>query len=247
MKAGFLRAIMPRPFRFAVVLGACAALAFVAVAAGWFRSSAQAASGAGAGSPILSGLTTGPSSCRAAAFYPYSLGQSYNGLPLVSSTVVCNQTPPGMGPPVPYTDYIYGNCHAVSDYGCAPPIEIQAWPECSRDYAMYADASTTQPTLGSTPVTVSALPGVPAASFEGGARLEMYTGNTTVVIFGSDTSGTMSAANALVPQMVPRMAASLFGSATPRGPTAMSQATALINQSATATLLRAESLGKGCA
>jgi hypothetical protein len=46
--------------------------------------------------------------------------------------------------------------------------------------------------------------GVPAALFEGGHRLELYTGSVTVVIFGSNRGQLMRAANALKP--VNRMA-----------------------------------------
>lgn len=234
-----VRALRLRPqVGVVVLLGVVVALAAVGVTAGLVRTSSAKAAGPSTSS--ASGLTAGPASCPGAAYYPYSLGPSNAGLPLTSSTVICNQTPPEIGPPVPYSESNYGTCLAVSGSSCSLPLTIQSWPECKRNYAMY----------GSTPpgqfVTVSSLSGLPAAAFYGGTMLELYTGTTTVVVFGQGTSDVMAAASALVPQMVPRMAASLFGSAAPVGPSAVSQATALIEQPATAALLHADALGTGC-
>ena len=32
----------------------------------------------------------------------------------------------------PFVTYIYGTCHATSDMGCSPPLEVQTWSACHR-------------------------------------------------------------------------------------------------------------------
>jgi hypothetical protein len=32
----------------------------------------------------------------------------------------------------PNVTYVYGTCHAESDSGCAPPLEVQTWSYCHR-------------------------------------------------------------------------------------------------------------------
>jgi len=32
----------------------------------------------------------------------------------------------------PNVTYVYGTCHATSDTGCSPPVEIQTWSYCHR-------------------------------------------------------------------------------------------------------------------
>ena len=68
--------------------------------------------------------------------------------------------------------FVYGTCEAKGDEGCAPPFEIQNWSICQRFAALYP---------GSTPrtKTISGAETTPA-----GGGLDVYTGRTTVVIYG---------------------------------------------------------------
>jgi hypothetical protein len=75
-----------------------------------------------------------------------------------------------------YVSFVYGDCVPDNDAGCAPPIEIQVWPACRRHLALYD--SSYGPDLDR--VTVR---GVPAAVLDGGTRLELQTGRSTIVIF----------------------------------------------------------------
>jgi hypothetical protein len=111
---------------------------------------------------------------RARAFteFPvYSAGSSVDGLPL-AAVLRRDDT-------ANYVSFIYGECDATSETGCAPPAEVQVWPACVRNPSLYrGQRSPISPTP--TPTTVR---GVPAAFFENGTRLEIQTGASTVVVF----------------------------------------------------------------
>ena len=34
-----------------------------------------------------------------------------------------------------YVSFVYGDCEAADDAGCAPPAEVQVWPACLRHLA----------------------------------------------------------------------------------------------------------------
>lgn len=92
-----------------------------------------------------------------------------------------------------YVSFIYGECDASSETGCAPPGEVQVWPACRRNPSLYeAPRSPISPVPERTTVR-----GVPAASFEEGHRLEIQTGVSTVVIFGRSPEFVLELANAL--------------------------------------------------
>ena len=123
---------------------------------------------------------------RAKAFakFPlYNAGDAVEALPLVAELR-------RVGGAANYVSFIYGDCTAVDDYGCAPPIEIQIWPACVRNPSLYVGRGAP---VGDG-VTVR---GVPAAFYEDGRRLEVQTGISTVVIFGRTQADVVTAAGAL--------------------------------------------------
>ena len=79
-----------------------------------------------------------------------------------------------------YVSFVYGECDARDEVGCAPPGEVQVWPACVRNPAAYA---RNRSPVAPRPVP-STIRGVPAAGFEDGHRLEIQTGTSTVVVFG---------------------------------------------------------------
>ena len=101
----------------------------------------------------------------------YYAGDSFEGLPLTAVLRRVDET-------TSYISFVYGDCEAGGDLGCAPPAEIQVWPACLRRLASYDGA----PPFGPVPeeTTVRA---VRAASFDDGRRLEIQTGGSTVVVF----------------------------------------------------------------
>ena len=62
-------------------------------------------------------------SCRM-PFTEYSVGRSFDGIDFESRQTSCSKRP--------FVTYIYGTCHATSDTGCAPPLEVQTWSACHR-------------------------------------------------------------------------------------------------------------------
>lgn len=123
-----------------------------------------------------------------AGFDVFSLGESFEGLQLTESFRRC-ETPEGLWAwRANMTTYIYGDCEADDDLGCAAPVEVQTWPACERSWADYESAAVTDAVHGYTR-------GVPSVSLDGGRRLELYTGRSTVVIFGDDPAQVLRAAS----------------------------------------------------
>ncbi|MGH3132896.1 MAG: hypothetical protein ACRDNY_03990 [Gaiellaceae bacterium] len=114
----------------------------------------------------------------------YNAGDRVEGLPLVS-VLRRNDT-------ASYVSFVYGDCVASDDAGCAPPVEIQVWPACRRNLELYDSAQAGGP-LPERVVTR----GVPAAFFEEGTRLELQTGRSTVVVFAESRVRALRIAAAL--------------------------------------------------
>jgi hypothetical protein len=113
----------------------------------------------------------------------YNAGDAVEGLPLVAELR-------RVGGAANYVSFIYGDCTAVDDYGCASPVEIQIWPACVRNPSLYAAPSA--------PVgEKAAIRGVPAMFYEDGRRLEIQTGISTVVVFGRTQADVVTVADAL--------------------------------------------------
>lgn len=120
-----------------------------------------------------------------ANFPVYYAGDSVEGVPLVA-VLRRNDS-------ATYVSFIYGECNASSETGCAPPGEVQVWPACRRNPSLYkGPRSPISPAPEQTTVR-----GVPAASFEDGHRLEIQTGVSTVVIFGRSPEFALELAKAL--------------------------------------------------
>lgn len=76
-------------------------------------------------------------------------------------------------------EFSYGTCDigaGIDPGGCSLPVSISNEPACSRNLAMYGGALSPTPHL-------TRVRGTTAAFFEGGSRLEIQTGTTTIVIF----------------------------------------------------------------
>ena len=112
----------------------------------------------------------------------FTAGSAVDGLPL-TATLARDDTGS--------VSFVYGDCAAGDDAGCAPPVEIQVWPACRRHLALYRlDGRSPVPE----PATVR---GAPAGSFDGGTRLELQTGDATVVVFGDSSARVSRVAAAL--------------------------------------------------
>jgi hypothetical protein len=90
----------------------------------------------------------------------------------------------------------YGTCNPASNDGrCAPPLQVASWPACERNLALYEKYPAPDGTTD--PYTRTTIRGVPAAIFDGGQQIEVYTADTTVVIFSEKAGLAKAAANRL--------------------------------------------------
>jgi hypothetical protein len=123
------------------------------------------------------------------AFPVYYAGETVAGFPLTAVNREPVTAPPGT-PVAPKLrragdvssfDFAYGSCSMPSaGKGCSLPLSIQVWPACARYPALYNSNGFGGPVPKKTRIR-----GVPAAYFEGGYRLEIQTGASTIVIFGA--------------------------------------------------------------
>jgi hypothetical protein len=112
---------------------------------------------------------------RARAFEGYTL--YYAGDALAGDALEFAGRGPGSGLGVRRSwSFIYGDCTPpAGEGGCAPPHEIQNWSICARSPALYRTPALRTSTInGAETLRV------------GGGGLDVYTGRTTVVIFGGD-------------------------------------------------------------
>lgn len=178
---------MLRRVLFAVIpLSAAVATVLLVSAGGSERSTAQSPS------PTSPGLLPCTGEDEATNFTAYSLGREFEGLPLTAQGRRCTQPSP-IAPPDARTnvvEYIYGDCKPPPDGGCAPPLAVQTWPACERGPAPVTHHN---PLHGELRVR-----GVPARQYEGGRRLEVYTADSTVVVFAREEGLAVRAGRALV-------------------------------------------------
>jgi len=124
-------------------------------------------------------------------FSVYNVGQSLAGLAMTEATRLCAPAHPD-APELGRSDdvtYLYGECRPdrrrtwlPGEGGCVPPIEVQCSPLCQKHYNLY------QNDLAPWRYGLLEVKGAPAASFEDGCILEIYTGVTTVTVYGRDPS-----------------------------------------------------------
>ena len=151
------------------------------------------------------------------AFTAYSLGPSFEGLPRIAMYRSCS-APPRVkfvgGGPRPTaawsSEATYGTCTPEGpDGACDPPLEIQSWPECNRNFSSY-DSTSPKDLPPATSHSLSGSYKIPTAQLEHGLmnRLELYTGQTTIVIFAPEPEGAALArlaAHALAQIVAPKV------------------------------------------
>jgi hypothetical protein len=114
----------------------------------------------------------------------YNAGNRVDGLPLVA---VMRRDDTAR-----YVSFVYGDCAPGDEGGCAPPAEIQVWPACRRNLALYTGSRPDTPAAEQTTIR-----GVPAVSLDDGTRLELQTGGSTVVVFSDSRARALGVAGAL--------------------------------------------------
>lgn len=102
--------------------------------------------------------------------------------------------------------YIYGECPEESgealtiEGGCLPPIEVQSSPLCQKHAALYHGEPESYPYEALT------IKGVPAALFDGGLTIEIYSADTTISVYGLDAARVRRVAEGLrlaLPEDIP--------------------------------------------
>ena len=172
---------------------------FAVAAAAAIVAAGVAGARAVAGPPAPPGLQTrggGSSAAHAGSFERFALywlGDSFEGLPLAAVTRRTDARVDGESVRADFVGFVYGDCVARDESGCAPPLEVQVWPACERTLADY----TLTPSADPLPHEPTIVRGVPAAYFEEGLRLELYAGDVTIVVFGLDRTRIQRAAAAL--------------------------------------------------
>ncbi|HMI99454.1 MAG TPA: hypothetical protein VK488_06450 [Gaiellaceae bacterium] len=141
------------------------------------------------GQPVKLKSNSSLEEARAYERFPvYYAGDKVAGLPLTAVNREPVTAPPGT-PTAPKIrkargvssfEFDYGSCVVPSgaEGSCSLPLNIQVWPACAHYPALYRQG------LGSPVPRKTRIRGVPAAYFEGGYRLEVQTGASTIVIFG---------------------------------------------------------------
>jgi len=110
-------------------------------------------------------------------FATYRLGERFEGLPRTDTNRPCQEVSSATDARANFVEHIYGDCNPKGE-SCVLPLAVQSYPACERTRADYQAASGS---LGRKDLKIR---GVPAAMFDDGTRLELYAGETTIVIFG---------------------------------------------------------------
>jgi hypothetical protein len=139
----------------------------------------------------------------AANFDTYSLGHDFGQLSLTAVKRECkapDATAIAVGAPALRQNtktYSYGTCEqpAGLDSGCADPVSVQNFPACERNLSLYKRYPA--PDGAVYPYDLTRIRGVPAAIFDDGDRIEIYTGDATVVVWGQDPDLVRKAAESL--------------------------------------------------
>jgi hypothetical protein len=154
---------------------------------------------AGTASANAGGVKSCPADGRSVDFDQYSLGDSFAGLRRSAVLRRCDAPDPTHGESLGanYVTSIYGDCLVTVDEGCAPPLEVQTWPACERNFSVYTHEPEGLPL---NPSELFDVRGARAAAFDNGTRLEVYTGDATVVIFADDRDQVRAAAESLTGQ-----------------------------------------------
>lgn len=124
-------------------------------------------------------------------FSAYFVGTSFETHPL-EATIRLKAARGRLTQPVRanYLQFLYGSCEipmrpdGTYQRGCTPPLAVQVWPACERHTGLYAFG----------PDETLTVRGAAAAFYEDHRRLEVFTGTSTVVLFGGGRADLLRAA-----------------------------------------------------
>lgn len=133
----------------------------------------------------------------------FNIGTALDGHVMNDATqtaVPAHPDTPDYGPHHDVT-YVYGECAWGSNL---PPLEVQSSPLAEKHWTLYNDDGL----IGQYPFEEKTIKGAPAASFDNGTTVEIYTGTTTITLYGDDPDLVLRAAEQLRPALhvdIPRI------------------------------------------
>lgn len=123
-------------------------------------------------------------------FELFAPGATFKGVPLVAVTRVLGEPNPRIPEDLKprranWVNFIYASgCAAQgADVGCERMAQVQVWPACERNRSVYARALRT----GDVEIVMTNIRSAPAAYFENEQMLEVYSGDSTIVLFADNT------------------------------------------------------------
>lgn len=121
-------------------------------------------------------------------FPVYYVGETFDAHPLVA---VLRRKDTGSHPDEPiranYVSFIYGDCDAGGDLGCAPPLEVQTSPAC-----LY-----TPEDIALVPDEIVQARGVNAFLYDEGHKVVLVAGAATITIYGGSREEVVTAVQRL--------------------------------------------------
>ncbi len=140
----------------------------------------------------------------AAAFDEYALfapGPGFDGTPLAAITRRRDKPDPTLPPDARpseanWVNFIYTDGCVPATFGldCKSMAQVQVWPACERNLTVYGPALK----AGNLHLELLEVRGVPAAMFDQGEMLEIYSGKSTIVLFAADRTRLLALADQLV-------------------------------------------------
>ena len=128
-------------------------------------------------------------------FEVFSAGAAPAGLSLNSTVRRCTPGAVSDESPANFVAYTYGHCEiAEGATGCTPPLQVHTWPACQRALSDYSFEGKPLP------YKVLGRPNgaeVVEIDFMIDRRIEIYTGDSTVVIFAEDPNLALKAVDLL--------------------------------------------------
>jgi dipeptidyl aminopeptidase/acylaminoacyl peptidase len=134
-------------------------------------------------------------------FATFSTGASFEGLANTHTNRDCDLPFPGETARLNVVDHVYGDCDLDSDVdspSCLYPLVVQSSPACEANRSTLDQGSPDD----RVPVEDTELRGVPAAILDAGRQVELYTGATTIDVYGQDASQVSRAVDAIQPEPV---------------------------------------------
>jgi len=131
-------------------------------------------------------------------FRYFSVGPAEGGDSVTEVVRRCDGQSTRRGPRPNYVDITYGSCSVPAGAdSCSPPLDVQSFPTCERNLTQYQSEPGTPYPHGPLKRWKG---GAVTVSFDGGTNIEVYTGQSTIEIWGGDPDRVARALEYLRPE-----------------------------------------------